>query len=277
MNNTFMEDFCEQMCNAIFTRQSNRQFLPERLSQVHETAILSFLDKLTVPFPHDASISFHKISQDAHVVYFKGPLQFIALESPKSVEDQAKLGFLGELIVLYAESLGVRTCWMGHYSKKQVSKIVYNDRLQESERQLFCIILLGYLPEKMGVLDRISKRRFSKKNRTIESFLHKDSQTDFPAFIRYALALSSKAPSAMNTQKWYYRVSIVENKYAVELGKNKGYKHFKWPYYDIDVGTAAAHIWLGLKVHNAIHSVTCSSDGHDSVWSFLVKDSGLSV
>ena len=266
-----MEDFYEQIRNAIPIRQSNRQFLPARLSQDHETAILSFLDKLTVPFPHDVSISFHKISQDASIVYFKGPLQFIALESPKSVEDQAKLGFLGELIVLYAESIGVRTCWMGHYNKKQVNKIVYGADHQDSEHQLYCIILLGYVPEKTGVLDRFSKRRFSKKNRAIESFLHPESQTAFPESIKYALTLSSKAPSAMNTQKWYYHISKDENEYVIELGKIKGYRHLKWSYYDIDVGTAAAHLWLGLKANYTLHSVACSSDGTNSWWYFSAK------
>lgn len=74
----------------------------------------------------------------------------------------------------------------------------------------------------------------------------------------------------MNTQKWYYHISKTENEYIIELGKIKGYKHFKWPYYDIDVGTAAAHLWLGLMASEIIHSVICSSDGRDSVWDFSV-------
>ena len=268
-----MEEFFEQMCDAVSIRQSHRHFLPMALSLDHEEAMLSFLNKLTAPFPHEIKISYHKTISNKSIVYFKGPLQFIALESPKSIEDQTKLGFLGELIVLYAESIGIRTCWMGHYNKKQVHKIVYGDNPQRNDSQLYCIILLGYIPDKAGVLDRISKRRFSKKNRTIESFLHQDSITNFPEFIKYALSLSSKAPSAMNTQKWYYHVSKTESGYAIELGKIKGYRHFKWPYYDIDVGTAAAHLWLGLKLKSEIHSVICSSDGPDAQWSFLVTHS----
>ncbi len=261
------------MCNAVSTRQSHRHFLPTTLSSDHEMAILSFLEKITVPFTHDVVISYHKVTQDTSIVYFKGPLQFIALESPRSIEEQTKLGFLGELIVLFAESIGIKSCWMGHYNKKNVRDTVYGSTPQDSERQLYCIILLGYVPEKTGVLDRFSKRRFSKKNRTIDSFLTSDSSTDIPESIQYGLALSSKAPSAMNTQKWYYHISKTENEFSVELGKIKGYKHFKWPYYDIDVGTAAAHLWLGLKQTREPISVTCSSNDSDSVWTFLTTSS----
>lgn len=268
-----MDDLYQQMCDAISIRQSHRHFLAEYLSQEKEVAILSFIDKLDVPFSHSIRSSYHKISTDDNIVYFKGPPQFISLESPKSIEEQTKLGFLGELIILYAESLGIRTCWMGHFNKKQVTEIVYHDNPQGSGRQLFCIILLGYVPDKTGVLDRFSKRRFSKKNRTIDSFLSPDSMTDLPEFIQFALSLSSRAPSAMNTQKWYYHISKAENEYAIELGKIKGYRHFKWPYYDIDVGTAAAHLWLGLKLKSELHSVICSSDGSDSVWTFSTTSS----
>jgi hypothetical protein len=40
---------------------------------------------------------------------------------------KAKLGFFKELIVLYAESIGIKTCWMGYYKKRLVMAIVYTD------------------------------------------------------------------------------------------------------------------------------------------------------
>lgn len=266
-----MYRYLQQMVEAILTRHSNRHFTDEHLSIDHSTAVQEFITSLRPPFEHNVIISYHLVPENVSVVYFKGPKQFIALETDNSITEQTKLGFLGELIILFCESLGVKTCWMGHYKKREVNEIVYGNTIQPMDRRLYCIIVIGYTPEKTNLLDRISKKRFSKKTREIESFLDDKSQQSFSDDIRFSLDLASKAPSAMNTQKWYYLIKDDNQKSSIELGKVKGYQHFKWRFYDIDAGTAAAHCWLGLQYRNRSPLVECTSDNAGSVWKFRLE------
>jgi hypothetical protein len=266
MNQVFFE-----MTEAIDSRRSCRQFQQIRLNLEHEQQILDFMSHVHVPFEHDVSIEYHSTPDDKNVVYFKGPKQFLALSTTETPIEQAKLGFLGEQIILYSESIGVRTCWMGHYSTKEVHEIVYGKERPNPDRPLYCIILLGYIPEKTGLLDRFSQKRMSKKNKTVESFLHKESITEFPDYIRYSLELASRAPSAMNSQKWYYLVEMNSDRYSIELSKPRGYQHFKWRQYDIDVGTAAAHMWLGLKSRGKEPEVIIHDRDGDAIWRFELE------
>jgi nitroreductase len=256
------------MIDAIQMRRSCRHFKPEALTTDHSERLLEFLSNIETPFEHHVSMTYHVVPCDQNVVYFQGPSQFISLSSSSSPVELAKLGFLGEVFILYSESLGVRTCWMGHYRRKEVEDIVYGIRKPDNVRPLYCIILIGYVPEKTTLLDRFSQRRLSKKNRTLESFIHEDSLIEFPPFIRSSLELASKAPSAMNSQKWYYLVRRTDRGYSIEISKPKGYQHFKWKHYDIDVGTAAAHAWLGLRNAGIDTIVSIEDREGDAVWRF---------
>lgn len=267
-----MQEEPSPIIETIQKRRSCRQFLPTELSTEHEKHIKESLLHMEIPFDHKVSMTYHIVPNEKNIVYFQGPKQFIALASDRSPIEQAKLGFIGECAILQSEIIGVRTCWMGHYKAKEVQDIVYGTTKPLDDSILFCIILLGYVPEKTGFLDRFSQKRMSKKNKTIESFLHKESLTEFPEYIRTSLELASRAPSAMNSQKWYYLVERTDDGYFIELSKPKGYQHFKWSYYDIDVGTAAAHIWLGLKASRVSNVVNIIDREGDAVWRFLCKD-----
>lgn len=260
-----------EMIAAVQTRRSCRHFLYTQLTTEHDRLVHEFLSQLTSPFDHQVAIVYHRVPENTNIVYFQGPRQFIALSADCSVLEQAKLGFLGEQLVLFSEAIGLRTCWMGHYRTQEVNEIVYGSSNPEKENPLYCIILLGYIPERTSLLDRISQRRFSKKTRMVDSFLSPDSLIEFPNSIRDALELASKAPSAMNSQKWYYTVQSGDEGYVIELGKPRGYQHFKWKHYDIDVGTAAAHLWRGL-VHAGVHTdVSLRDEVGNAVWRSRLK------
>jgi len=263
-----MQQTLPSIIEAIQKRRSCRQFDNTILTSEHAEKIQKFMKEMETPFEHQVSITYHVVPQNEDIVYFQGPQQFVALSSTHLPVEQAKLGFLGEHLILYSESIGVRTCWMGHYRIKQVHDIVYGTSKSAIDHSLYCIILLGYVPEKTSLVDRFSQKRMSKKNRTLEYFLHKEYLTEFPNFIRSSLELASRAPSAMNSQKWYYLVQKSDKGYTIELSKPKGYQHFKWKHYDIDVGTAAAHLWLGLRNAGISTEVKIDDREGDAVWSF---------
>jgi nitroreductase len=264
-----------KLIHAMETRHSHRHFLNDPLSESDLQKIQLFLNEImkskTIPFEHNLEFTIHSVSPKESVVYFPGSQNFVAFKSSETIIDQAKVGFLGELLILYCESIGVNTCWMGHYKKRNVYQIVYNCEEKNAPRQIYCISPLGYSPEKRNLIDRMSTKFFSKKNKPLDKFLHPDSIQNIPDSIRYILQLASKAPSAMNTQNWYYLIQETSSEVIIELSKPAGYQHFKWHHYDIDVGCAAAHIWLGLKENYKNPKLTIEGPSGDAIWRFFMS------
>jgi nitroreductase len=258
-----------QMVGVIPERRSHRYYYQVPLRPEDASKVESFITKLDhLPFSHDIRFGLFQAIAEQNLVYFKGPKHFVSFLSDKSRVSQSKLGFIGELIVLYAESQAIKTCWVGHYKKDVVRDIVMSGAALPSDSQIFCIVTLGYVPDKTGLIDRVSQRRLSKKDKPLEYFLHESSIREIPEIVNQALRLASMAPSAMNSQKWYYLVTEHDGSFRVELSKIRGYRHFKWPYYDIDVGTSAAHLWLGLVNGGVTPQVEVVEEGDRAVWRF---------
>jgi nitroreductase len=257
------------LIKAIETRRSCRQFQPERLDEEHLLKISQFIDEINAPFPHNIRFTIHETLSKESILHFKEPPQFIAFHSPTDdVIDQAKLGFLGELVILYCESIGVNTCWMGHYKKKQVNTIV-NPQGNPGD-YIFCISPLGHASKECDWVTKLSQWSFSPKRKPASDFLQQESLKDYPEQISRALELARYAPSAMNTQKWYHKVANSKDGYLIEHSKPEGYQHFKWRHYDIDVGAAAAHIWLGLQNHFKV-DVKLENKNSNAVWTFTLQ------
>lgn len=227
-----MEAYIPQLVQAVQTRKSRRKYLDEPLEQSQLSLLTAFFGGLTVPFEHQTEISIHKAP----------------------------------------ESLGIATCWYGHYKKDNVYQIVYQTKEGNAPKTIHSVTPLGYASEKAaGISDRITHALFSSKKKTVDEKLHKDSITDFPEYIRSALKLSCKAPSAMNSQCWYFKIAKNIESYEVEISKPPGYKHLKWPYPDIDVGTAAAHFWIGLQNQNISCQVVLIEETDRAMWRFIIK------
>jgi nitroreductase len=266
-----MESYISRLSEAVNNRHSHRDYLPEEIKTSEIKQLEDFIHDIKVPFEHDVEISLYKVPEGRKVVYFKGPKDFAAFISGLSIISQAKLGFVGELFILFCQSIQLKTCWMGHYNKEDTIQIVYQFEEKQKSRKVHCITPIGYTPEKTSFLDRMSTNRFSKKNKTIEDFLHPNSLKEFPSYISHALELATKAPSAMNTQNWYFLVTLSNDTYTIELSKPKGYQHLKWHFYDIDVGTAASHIWIGLKEQGLKTKIDISDTTGDVIWRFIFK------
>ncbi|MFX0011354.1 MAG: nitroreductase family protein [Candidatus Hermodarchaeota archaeon] len=161
-----------KLVEAINTRRSCRNFLPNELHLKDYEKVVNFTRDLVPPFDHQVDISLYLAPEEKSIVYFKGPRHFVTLFAPKSILEQAKLGFIGELIILFCESIDLKTCWMGHYNKKVINEIVGSDINKKEPKLLYCIIPIGYLAGNRNIIDNISKRILSKKKkkfRTVSS------------------------------------------------------------------------------------------------------------
>jgi hypothetical protein len=253
-------DYLPAIVAAIPERRSVRNYLTDPLSENIVVQLQAFIDHMALPFPHEVKIALLPHIENKSVFYFPSPMHYAAFITPRTIMDQAKLGFAGELFILYAVSIGLSTCWMGHFNTKLANLALFGK--PEGDDRLY----------KAGLLTSMSARLFSKK-KAVSDHLTKDSLSiaEIPSPIRTALDLACKAPSAMNNQCWYYSIKKGVAGYEVEIGKPRGYKHFKWAHVNIDVGTAAAHFWAGMEAAGIPLNLRITEDGDSVQWRFSVN------
>lgn len=156
---------------------------------------------------------------------FSGVTDYFAMIGPKSPDLDEKLGYYGEQLVLYAQTLGLNTCWVGASFRK-----VKNAYAIAPGEKLCLVIAVGY-----GSTQGVPHR--SKK---IEQLT--DAGQDMPGWFREGMRAVQLAPSAVNQQK--FRFSLNGNKVSAKAGSGFFVKE--------DLGIAKCHFELGAGKENFV-------------------------
>ena len=138
-------------------------------------------------------------SRLAHYGSFRNVKNYIVLAGKKDRDFDLRCGYYGEKLVLYAQQLGLNTCWAAlTFNKKKVKELL------EDGESLCMVIALGY-GETQGVPHR---------GKTAADVAKAENAPDwFSAGVEAALL----APTAVNQQK--FRFSLVDGKASL---KSKG-------------------------------------------------------
>lgn len=271
--------------NAINIRRSARSFEMRPVEESKLELLQSFADKMEIPFDHDVKIRMFKANMDKKLyTVFVSPPDGMAFLANTDICSLAAVGFIGELWILYATSLGLATCWYGHYGLSELERIMphlseyaalpmpkwgYGKGEVEGERAV-CITPLGYW-QKEGVrfFDRVTETFISYKRKPVDALLENGmTEEHLPPEILYAFDLARKAPSAANSQHWRFGVS--DDFKTVTITMPVGYKHVKWEHPNVDLGICACHFWLGLKLKGIDCKVLLSEDQGRAVWKFEI-------
>lgn len=276
-----------ELKKTIDKRRSVRSFKSNPLEPEILSRLSEFSETIRAPFACDTKICFFKAEPTKELYKtFEAPVDNVAFLSETDVISIAKTGFVGELVVLLAESLGVSTCWYGHYKLSELEKVMphlqnnsqiskvpkgygYSKSITSGIRAI-CISPLGYYePKGLRLMDRISKNIFSFKRKEIRELLENPQDVTYLSDdIIYALDLARKAPSAANAQMW--RFGFENNYKTITVSMPTGYKHFKWEHPNVDIGICASHIWLALKDRGFAPSVKVYEDNNRAVFSISV-------
>jgi hypothetical protein len=84
-----------------------------------------FSKTVQLPFSCSTKIRFFKseLTKELYTT-MQAPIDNVAFLSETDVVSIAKTGFIGELVVLMAESLGVSNCWYGHYKLAELERLM---------------------------------------------------------------------------------------------------------------------------------------------------------
>ena len=141
-----------------------------------------------------------------------------------------RIGFYGEHLVLFAQTLGLNTCWVGlSYSKVPGTYV-----LNEGEK-IVCYIATGY-GESQGVRHKI---------KTVEEVSNVSDNT--PAWFKTGVEAALLAPTAVNQQKFSFEY-IGMNSGRHQVRAHKGFSLIG--YTQIDLGIAEYHFEVGAGKEN---------------------------
>ena len=156
---------------------------------------------------------------------FRNVTSYIVMAGKKAEDLDERIGYYGEHLVLFAQTLGLNTCWVGlSYSKVPGTYV-----LEEGEK-IACYIALGY-GQTQGVGHKI---------KTVEQVSNASDIT--PSWFKKGVEASLLAPTAVNQQKFSFEyVGMSNNRHQVRA--KKGFSMIG--YAKMDLGIAKYHFEIG--------------------------------
>ena len=212
---------------AILARHSvrsyqNKKIEPDKVKLLNEKiAQLNKQGNLNLQFIENAGKTYNKLLNKA--LGLGSAPSVIACVGAEAEDLEERIGYYGQQLVLYAQQLGLNTCWAGIFNKNAIpAKTAPGERIVIS-------IAIGY-----GV--NAGKAR---KSRTIDQV--SSCSGERPEWFDYAVEMALLAPTAMNQQK--FEISCQEGKV---IFKDKGGLFSK-----VDLGIVKYNFSVGAAAKQA--------------------------
>lgn len=206
---------------AMKARHSVRAYRDEPIGEENAALLRSMIEELNAAYDlhiqlmDDAGTVFgglaSRLSGWSHVP------SYIAMVGRRRDDLDEICGYAGERLVLYAQTLGLNTCWAGIFKRKQVTA-----QIGEGEK-LVLVIAVGY-----GADNGRSRRSKSAEDVT--------DVKEMPDWFRKGVEAALLAPTAVNQQK--FRFSLDGDTPSVKVSANG-------PFVRVDLGIVKYHFELG--------------------------------
>jgi len=242
-----------QIEETIKKRKSVRNYEKRGLSEQQRNEIVTYMNQIENPF--QVKVKFYFLETElldkgqklGTYGVIQGAKDYLGVTVKNTDFAMEAVGYAFEMLVLYATSLGLGTCWMGGtFNRNQ-----FKTAMEISENDVFPIISpIGIPLEKRSLTDTLVRKIAKSDQRkewqelffstSFENILSKEDASDYVT----ALELVRIAPSASNKQPW----RIVKNGELFHFFKVQGYGDvFGYDIQSVDMGIAACHFELALK------------------------------
>lgn len=218
--------------DAIRERHSVRNYTDKKLSLEVISKLQSEISKCNT----ESGLNIQLVANEpkafdsfmAHYGKFSGVQNYIALIGKKSPQLDEQIGYYGERIVLYTQTLGLNTCWVAMTFGKGTAK---SKCKMNKDEKMVCVLALGY-----GATQGVQH-----KNKKINDVCNVDGE--MPDWFKRGIESALLAPTATNQQKFlleldgnhviakstggfYSKVDLGIVKYHFEVGA--GNENFNW-------------------------------------------------
>ena len=221
------------LLQAINERHSVRTFNDKPIDDVLAAA----LERLITTYNAESGLHMQLIQNEpkafsglkARYGKFKGVKNYIALIGRKGADLEEMCGYFGEILVLEAQALGLKTCWVGGTYRK-VPKAM---SIEKGEK-LVAVIAVGY-SDAEGVQHKC--KEFNEVSKTIGAM---------PEWYTKGVEAALLAPTAINQQKFVFEL-ISDEKVKVTAGLG--------PFSKVDLGIVKCHFEIASGKDETIWTV----------------------
>ena len=219
-----------EILDAIHARHSVRRYTDKPIDEDTRAALNQFIGRcneksgLNIQLVLDEPKAF--ASKLVTYGQFSGVRNYLVMAGPKGREWEEKIGYYGEKIVLFAQTLGLNTCWVGLTYKKVPGAYT----LREGDI-IHCEIAIGYGADQGKQHPLKSLGQFYEPHGPV------------PEWFADGLEAALLAPTAVNQQKF---------KFILHEGNKVETKTFSslWGYTHIDLGIVKCHFELAAGTDN---------------------------
>ncbi len=237
----------------IKNRRSVRTFDGHELNKTDIEKLTSFAKTIENPFK--IPVDFKLLSAKEHGLNCPvtvGTDLFIGGKIKFTENASVAFGYSFEMLVLYAQSLGIGTVWLGG----TMNRAAFEAAMElDSDEIMPCASPLGYPAKKMSIRESMMRKGVKADERLPFEELFFDGSFDKPLSKEKAgqwldaLEMVRLAPSAVNKQPW--RVVVSDNVVHFYLKRSKGFtRTSKLDMQMIDIGIALCHFDLTAKENN---------------------------
>ena len=216
------------LLEAISTRHSVRKYIDKDIP----ADIIAALQEKIAECNKEGNLNIQLVQNESRAFtgmlsygQFSGVKNYLVMVGKKSKDLDERVGYYGEQLVLFVQTLGLNTCWVG-LSYRKVPE-AYNVGKDE---KLVCMIALGY-GETQG---------FSHKIKSIEEVSNASDIT--PSWFKKGVEAALLAPTAVNQQKFSFEHVGVKNN-CHQIRAKKGFSMIG--YTKIDLGIVKYHFEIG--------------------------------
>ena len=178
---------------AIFARHSVRNYKPDRIEEDKVKLLRERIEELTkegtlhLQLIEDAGATYNRLLNRA--MGLGSAPSVIACVGKESDDLDERVGYYGEQLVLYAQKLGLNTCWTGTFSRKNTAA-----EIGDGERLVICIAI-GYGKDQ-------GKQH---KSKNIEQVC--ECEGERPDWFVLGVEMALLAPTAINQQKFVIKLN----------------------------------------------------------------------
>lgn len=178
----------------------------------------------------------------------RGAKTFLGVAVEKGDDSMQAVGYVFEKLVLFAQSIGLSTCWLGgSFNKTEFAKA-----MQVKDNEIFPIVSpIGYSADKTHALNKLMRfaikadKRIPFDDLFFENDFTKSLTVERADKFAFPLEMVRLAPSAGNQQPW----RIVKDGNAFHFYEKHGSISTSGAYdiQALDIGIGACHFELALK------------------------------
>ncbi len=215
--------------DAIFERHSVRSYIDQPLIADIIDAVRNEIDQvnkesgLNIQLAIEEPLAFKGFKSYG---MFHGVKNYIIIAGKKNADLDKEVGYYGEKLVLFLQTLGLNSCWVGiTYGKTDGAFHL------EKDEKVYCVIAFGY-GKTMGARHKI---------KTVSQV--SNASEDTPDWFLKGVEAALLAPTAINQQKFFFE-------YVGKSTDGKGLVRAKrgfslLGYTKMDMGIAMLHFELG--------------------------------